>query len=156
MPFSYRRSASTIQAGIEALALRNASNSTCGSLAAIRSNVAGVTWQRPRYQRARRDVLQSHLQLADAHSVRRACGVEDRLGRNLGAKTKTASCLGTVHFDGCSFARGHRMRHCFRRRHGLQAKTAGLGNGIEATAESLNATLLGQAHQSLINRRARA
>ena len=62
---------------------------------------------------ARCDVLQSNLQLAHSHGVRRTGGVEDRLGWNLGAETKTASGLGPVHFDGGTFGGRHRLRHCF-------------------------------------------
>lgn len=77
------------------------------------------------------------------------------MGRYLGAEAKTARGLGAVHLDECAFARSDRLRHGFRRGHGLQTKTAGLGDGVEATAKSLDTTFLSQAHQGLINGRAR-
>ena len=112
-------------------------------------------WATRQCELARRHVLQSHLQLAHPHGVRRSGGVEDRLGRHLGAETKTTSGLGPVHFNGGTFGGSDGLRHRFRRRHGLQAKTAGLGDGVEATAEALDEPFLGQTHQGLINGRAR-
>ncbi len=51
-------------------------------------------WATSQCELAHGDVLQTHLQLAHPHGVRRAGGVEDRLSRYLGAEAKTTSGLG--------------------------------------------------------------
>ncbi|MDT4815086.1 hypothetical protein FQZ97_481060 [compost metagenome] len=101
-------------------------------------------------------MLQADHQFAQTHRARRARGVEHRLRRHLGRETETPRRLGAMHLDGRTLACRQHLRHLLRRGHGLDAEAPGARHAVQAMANALDLTGLGQPHQRLIDGRTRA